>query len=685
MTLPPTRPHALLRWFNTLKFQIVAIAIVAGVLSAVGTARLVLATTEADLERILLGNAAADGERTASLLANKLEMLQLALSAVARRVPPELWNDPQRMTGFLLDKPAFGALFNSILAARPGGRVLSRLEKGEVRTELLDLADREYFQRALKTDQPVVSEPLRGKVSGTPIVVLAVGVFGVDGTPLGVVAGSIALESTGLFANLGSTNASGQSRTFVIDRSGAILSHPDPAKVMQLASAEPGFAEVFDRWHGSGSPIDTRGSAVLSLGHLVSMAGIPSSDWTIVEVTPQAVALEPMANARRTAWQSAGGVGLLAGALAGLFAWFMTRPITQLRERATGLLAEGDAAAIVWPRQRGEVGELALAFQQVVEQRRQRQGETRALLLRLEAVLDHADVGIALSRDGKFELVSRQFCRLVGLEKAQAEGQPTRIIYPSDAAYQSLSERALPAFMAHGAFEGEVELRRSSGQHFWAYMRGRAVVRGDRSQGTIWLIDDVTETRKQRERLAWDSTHDSLTGLANRAAFEELLERATASAAHEPFCALFIDLDRFKLVNDTGGHAAGDAMLRNVARQLTSQLRQSDTVARLGGDEFAVLLNRCPAPMAHTIAEKLRRAVVGFQLDWEGETYGVGASIGLVEVDGSYPDCAAVLKAADAACYEAKRLGRDRVTAHVRKPGGPASVRGGLRVVGAEV
>ena len=685
MTLPPTRPHALLRWFNTLKFQIVVIAIVAGVLSAVGTARLVLATTQADLERILLGNAAADGERTASLLANKLEMLQLTLTAVARQVPPELWDDPQRMTRYLVDNPALGALFNSVFAARPEGRMLGRLEKGEVRSELPDLADREYFQRALKTDQPVVSAPVRGKVNGTPIVVIAVSVFGADGVPLGVLAGSIALKSTGLFANLARTEAETLSRILVIDRDGAILSHGDPARVMQSAANEPGFTEIYERWHGSGSPIETRGAALFSLGHMVSMAGIPASDWTMVELTPQAVALAPMAHARRTAWQAAAGVGLLAGALAGLLAWFMTRPITQLRERAMGLLDETRTAATVWPRQRGEVGELALAFQQVVEQRQQRQGETRALLLRLEAVLDHADMGIALSRDGRFELVSRQFCRLMGLEKAQAEGQPTRIIYPSDAAYQSLSERALPAFMAHGAFEGEVELRRSSGQHFWAHMRGRAVVRGDRSQGTIWLVDDVTETRKQRERLAWDSSHDSLTGLANRAAFEELLQRATASAAQEPFCALFIDLDRFKLVNDTGGHAAGDAMLRNVARQLTSQLRQSDTVARLGGDEFAVLLNRCPAPMAHTIAEKMRRAVVAFQLEWEGQTYGVGASIGLVEVDGSYADCAAVLEAADAACYEAKRLGRDRVAAHIPRPGGPASVRGGLRVVGAEV
>ena len=242
------------------------------------------------------------------------------------------------------------------------------------------------------------------------------------------------------------------------------------------------------------------------------------------------------------------------------------------------------------------------------------------------------------------------------------------MIHASDEAYEALSERARPAFMEHGAFDGELELVRRSGQAFWAHMRGRAVVAGDRSQGTIWTIEDVTEVREQRERLAWTSSHDSLTGLANRAAFEVLLERATARAQGEPFCALFIDLDRFKHVNDTGGHAAGDALLRDVANELAAQVRKSDTVARLGGDEFAVLLSNCPLVQAEAIAEKLRSAVVAYQLPWEGHVFGVGASIGLVPVDASYATAADVLRAADAACYAAKRQGRNCVAVHGAEP-----------------
>jgi len=128
---------------------------------------------------------------------------------------------------------------------------------------------------------------------------------------------------------------------------------------------------------------------------------------------------------------------------------------------------------------------------------------------------------------------------------------------------------------------------------------------------------------------------------------------------------MFIDLDHFKQVNDTAGHAAGDAVLRDIAKALVAQVRKSDTVARLGGDEFAVLLSECPLGHAREIAEKTRQAVADYGLDWEGRQLSVGASIGLVRVDGSFVDIAEVLAAADAACYAAKRQGRNRVVVHL--------------------
>ena len=131
---------------------------------------------------------------------------------------------------------------------------------------------------------------------------------------------------------------------------------------------------------------------------------------------------------------------------------------------------------------------------------------------------------------------------------------------------------------------------------------------------------------------------------------------------------MFIDLDRFKQVNDTGGHAAGDALLRDIAKALVDSVRNSDTVARLGGDEFAVLLSECPLPHGRLIAEKLRQSVVDYRLQWEGHSFSVGASVGLVRVDAGFATSQAVLAAADAACYAAKHRGRNCVVVHGEAP-----------------
>ena len=663
MTLPDLTA-LLIRWFNTLKFKIVAMTVVTAVLAALASTQLALTAMHSDLERVLLDNERDNGERMAAMLASKLETLERSLESLAKAVTPEQMADPTVMATALRDKPGFTVLFDSFFVARADGSMLARMQKGAPQANLPNVADRAYFRKAMASNQPVVSDALFGRVSSAPIVVIAAPVLGADGRPVGIVGGSLELRSTSLFSNLAGGKSHDKSRVLVMDRSGVLLAHPDPMRVLGNAIDEPGLTDTFKTWHGSGSPIDTHGIAALSGPYMVTMTGIPASDWVLVHITPEAAALAPFAAAQRTALLAAAGVGLVAALLAGLLAWHLTRPITRLRNRARQLLAEDAADADSWPHERGEVGHLAKAFQRVVEQRQLRQRETQGLLQQLRAVLDHAEVGIALTRNGHFELVSRNFCRVFRFTQAQLVGQPARVIYASDAAYEALSQRAAPAFVEHGAFDGEIELLRGDGQLFWAQMRGRAVVPGDRSKGTIWTMEDVTEMREQRERLTWASSHDSLTGLANRAAFEVLLEQASARAASEPFCALFIDLDRFKLVNDSSGHAAGDALLRDVANVLAAQVRKSDTVARLGGDEFAVLLDHCPVAQAQVIAEKMRSAVIAYQLIWEGRIHNVGASIGLVPVDASLMTAAEVLSAADAACYDAKRQGRNRVAMH---------------------
>ncbi|MGI9329274.1 MAG: GGDEF domain-containing protein [Gammaproteobacteria bacterium] len=180
-------------------------------------------------------------------------------------------------------------------------------------------------------------------------------------------------------------------------------------------------------------------------------------------------------------------------------------------------------------------------------------------------------------------------------------------------------------------------------------------------------LRNLLALQKENSRLAkalhHQATHDSLVELINHGEFQRRLERLTNNAReHAPeFCLVFIDLDLFKLVNDTGGHAAGDALLRKVANILRAHTRARDTAARIGGDEFALLLEACPAERALEIAEHVRRDIANLRLEFEGRVYQIGASIGVTYGRCGAHSASSVLKAADAACYAAKEGGRNRV------------------------
>jgi len=184
--------------------------------------------------------------------------------------------------------------------------------------------------------------------------------------------------------------------------------------------------------------------------------------------------------------------------------------------------------------------------------------------------------------------------------------------------------------------------------------------------GFVSVFHDVTATRSMAQQLSWQASHDSLTGLPNRREFERRLAALLNSAKEENrhHILLYIDLDQFKLVNDTSGHGAGDELLRQLAAIIQSHIRVRDTLARLGGDEFGILLEECPMEQGQQTAEKLRQAIAEFRFVWEGKTFEVGASMGLVEVNASAESMAALMSAADAACYMAKDKGRNRIWVH---------------------
>lgn len=184
--------------------------------------------------------------------------------------------------------------------------------------------------------------------------------------------------------------------------------------------------------------------------------------------------------------------------------------------------------------------------------------------------------------------------------------------------------------------------------------------------GAVVVFRDVTEKSQMLRQMAWQARHDPLTGLINRKEMEVRLEHAITSAKsfHREHALLYIDLDQFKIVNDTCGHQAGDELLRQITGHFSANLRQRDALSRLGGDEFAVLLENCSIPQAQQIAEAVRDAVDEYRFVWEDKVFKVGASIGVVAITQDSTDLAQILSDADAACYAAKDAGRNRVQLH---------------------
>ncbi len=184
-----------------------------------------------------------------------------------------------------------------------------------------------------------------------------------------------------------------------------------------------------------------------------------------------------------------------------------------------------------------------------------------------------------------------------------------------------------------------------------------------RIQGVVMVLHDASEMWKMAQQLSYQASHDALTGLINRREFDQqlaqALERCRKTGRQHTLC--YMDLDQFKIVNDTCGHIAGDRLLKQLSQVLVSDVRDNDVFARLGGDEFGLLLEGCSLGKAESIVEKVRKKVKGFRFTWEDKNFEIGVSIGMVPIDKDSVSVTELLSEADAACYVAKDLGRNRI------------------------
>lgn len=278
------------------------------------------------------------------------------------------------------------------------------------------------------------------------------------------------------------------------------------------------------------------------------------------------------------------------------------------------------------------------------------------------------DAVITTDAAGMIEYMNPVAEALTGWAKAEARRQSLNRVFRlvheqsreplSNSIEQSLRDNGTTGLAKHGV------LLSRDGQEY-AIRGSTAPIRGhDRNiLGVVLIFSDVTESRRMARQLTHQATHDALTGLVNRREFERRLRTVldTRNTEQDEHALCYLDLDQFKIINDTCGHVAGDELLRQLANLMHRRVRDRDTFARLGGDEFGILMEHCSLAQAERVANTLRVAIEAYRFVWEEKNFNIGASIGLVPIVGMREGITAVLRAADSACYAAKDAGRNRV------------------------
>jgi len=290
----------------------------------------------------------------------------------------------------------------------------------------------------------------------------------------------------------------------------------------------------------------------------------------------------------------------------------------------------------------------------------------------------------ALDEDGKVLSINQCGIDQLGYTKEQlVNNNVLNVFYEEDRplAMEYLKQCFLEPDKVHS---WELRKKRRDGSLIWVRETARILDDVEETNKVLIVCEDITVTRQLSEQLSYQENHDTLTGLVNRREFERRAARllSTVGQGKEEHALCFMDLDQFKVVNDTCGHTAGDEMLRQISSLLTNKVRHRDTLARLGGDEFGILMENCSLDDARQVATLLQKAVQDHQFSWEGRSFKVGVSIGLVPITETTNNLTQLLKDADATCYMAKDKGRNRIQEYHAEDSEIAERHGEMQWVG---
>jgi len=276
---------------------------------------------------------------------------------------------------------------------------------------------------------------------------------------------------------------------------------------------------------------------------------------------------------------------------------------------------------------------------------------------------DNPAIFLTLSSDKQILSLNQSGSVQLRCDPAELVGQTASILCP-ESEWKSFEERLDKCLSQSGIMHHwEMQQLRSNGETFYARVSSRTINDISGIPTLLLVCEDITQAFELSKKLTYQASHDPLTGLINRHEFEHRLSQCLdiARERNTDNAICYVDLDQFKVINDTFGHIAGDELLRQVTRLLSEHVRKQDSVGRVGGDEFVMLLENCTIDDAERVANKVRKSIEEFSFSWEGQSLRITSSMGLVPVNSTTGSISEALKIADTACYAAKDLGRNRV------------------------
>ncbi|WP_280563526.1 diguanylate cyclase [Chromohalobacter sp. 48-RD10] len=525
----------------------------------------------------------------------------------------------------------------------------------------LNVADREYFRFVREEGRPFLGRPIISKLyDSRPLVVMGVPLTDAQGRFEGMLGGVVNLRDGRFFLDLRSLRIGKQGYAVLMTSDGTVLSHPDSSLIMQHVPAtleSPVLDQALDGWQGTGTGRLNDGEPALMSYHQVW-----EPDWVVGVFLPRSQTRQPIIDYVRRQWWVAVIVVL---SMLPMLWWLLRLELSPLRHLARQIaqVGQGDIPRISLDTSLEELQRIAQTFNSVEYERNRERAERRSRQAYLDAVLSSSPLSMFLADlEGRISYVNPALETLTGLSAVSFKHRAwLRRLHPEDRPVLF----ALWRDVVNGGDGLYRQLRFECGNAgmMWLELYTSQVMNGEQPQGVVGFVKDITHLRAQQKRQLWEAEHDPLTRLLNRRGFERRLEETYGRfREHGEMASLILfDLDSFKPINDEGGHALGDDMLRAIARCLEGCVRRDDHLARLGGDEFAILLPGCGNPQAMRIAEEVRQAVSELSILRKGEHYCVTASLGVSCLGVDDVDAQAMVKRADAASYDAKAQGKNRM------------------------